>query len=58
MGSIECTPTKRWRAEYRYRPGRSRSRTFDRKIDTTRYLEVVGTDIQRARTGTASASGR
>lgn len=47
MGSIERTPNRRWRARYRDRSGRSRSRTFDRKVDATRYLEVVGADLQR-----------
>jgi hypothetical protein len=47
VGSIERTPNKRWRARYRDRSGRSRSRTFDRKVDATRYLEVMGADLQR-----------
>jgi integrase len=45
--SIHRTPNQRWRARYRDPSGRSRSRTFDRKIDATRFLERVGVDVQR-----------
>lgn len=47
MGTIERTPNRRWRARYRDRSGKLRSKTFDRKVDATHYLEVVGADLQR-----------
>lgn len=47
MPSIERTPNKRWRARYRDLSGRSRSQTFDRKIDATRFLERTAADLQR-----------
>lgn len=46
MGSIERTPNKRWRARYRDLSGRSRSKTFDRKLDAAKFLERVGADLQ------------
>lgn len=36
----------RWRARWRDPNGRSRSKTFDRKIDAQRFLERVGTAMQ------------
>lgn len=36
-----------WRARYRDANGRERSRTFSRRFDAERFLEVNGTDIQR-----------
>ena len=36
-----------WRARYRDVNGRTRSRTFARRIDAERFLEVNGTDMQR-----------
>jgi len=45
--SIERTPNQRWRARYRDLSGRSRSRTFDRKVDATRFLELTAADLQR-----------
>jgi hypothetical protein len=47
VGSIERTPNQRWRARYRDLSGRSRSKTFDRKLDATRFLERAGADLQR-----------
>lgn len=47
MPSIERTPNKRWRARYRDLSGRSHSRTFDRKVDATRFLELTAADLQR-----------
>ncbi|MCA1707009.1 MAG: site-specific integrase [Actinobacteria bacterium] len=38
---------RRWRARYRDADGRSRSATFDRKIDAERFLERNGADLQR-----------
>ncbi len=58
MASIEPTKTgpdgkpvreTRWRARYRDPSGRSRSRTFDRKVDAQQYLSGVETDIDRGR---------
>jgi integrase len=40
-------PGSRWKVRYRDANGRSRSRTFDRKIDAERFLERNGADIQR-----------
>lgn len=47
MGSIERQPNGRWRARYRDRSGRSRSRTFDRKLDAQRFLDDASTDMRR-----------
>ena len=47
MSSIERTPNGRWRARYRDLSGRSRSKTFDRKVDANQYLERIGADMQR-----------
>ena len=58
MASIEPTKTgpdgkpvreTRWRARYRDPSGRSRSRTFDRKVDAQQYVSGVETDIDRGR---------
>lgn len=37
----------RWRARYRDPSGKSRSRTFDRKVDAERFLNTTGADIER-----------
>lgn len=37
----------RWRARYRDIHGRTRSRTFARRVDAERFLEVNGADMQR-----------
>jgi integrase len=37
----------KWRARWRDLNGRSRSQTFDRKLDAERHLERVGSDMQR-----------
>jgi integrase len=47
VSSIDRRPNGRWRARYRDPNGRSRSRTFDRKVDARRFLERTGTAIQR-----------
>ena len=56
MSSIEATkhdgrgrPTRdtRWRARFRDVNGRSRSRTFDRKIDAERFVASTTTDMAR-----------
>ena len=47
MSSIEKQSNGRWRARYRDERGRSRSRTFDRKIDAQRFLDDASTDIRR-----------
>ena len=47
MSSIDRTPNGRWRARYRDLSGRSRSKTFDRKVDANQNLERIGADMQR-----------
>lgn len=47
MGSIEKQPNGRWRGRYRDTNGRSRSQTFDRKIDAQRFIDDTSTDIRR-----------
>src|SRR3954451_1613254 len=47
MGSVEKQSNGRWRARYRDPLNRTRSRTFDRKIDAQRFLERAGSNIQR-----------
>jgi integrase len=47
VSSIDRRPNGRWRARYRDPNGRSRSRTFDHKVDARRFLERTGTAIQR-----------
>lgn len=47
MSSIERTPNGRWRARYRDLSDRSRSKTFDRKVDANQHLERIGADMQR-----------
>lgn len=47
MGSIDRQPNGRWRARYRDGDGRSRSRTFDRKLDAQRFLDDASTDMRR-----------
>jgi hypothetical protein len=38
MSSVSRTPQGRWRARYRDPAGRSRSRTFDTKVEARRFL--------------------
>ena len=38
MAHIEKQPAGRWRARYRTPDGRARSRTFDKKVDTERFI--------------------
>jgi integrase len=45
--SLEKQPNGRWRARYRDLNGRSRSQTFDRRVDAQRFLEVNGADMAR-----------
>ncbi|HET9116940.1 MAG TPA: tyrosine-type recombinase/integrase [Pseudonocardiaceae bacterium] len=56
MGSVEKRARRlpdgspgpvRWRARYRDVHGRTRSRTFTRKLDAERFLERNGTELQR-----------
>lgn len=47
MGSVSKQPNGRWRARYRDLNGRSRSQTFDRKVDAQRFLELNSADMQR-----------
>lgn len=47
MSSVSKTSGGRWRARYRDANNRTRSRTFDRKIDAARFLERLGADLQR-----------
>lgn len=47
MGSIVKQPNGRWKARYRDTNGRSRSQTFDRKIDAERYLHRTGVELDR-----------
>lgn len=42
MSSIERQPNGRWRARYRDPFGRSRSKTFRRKVDAEQFLTSVG----------------
>jgi integrase len=37
----------KWKARYTDPSGRDRSRTFDRKIDAEKFLERIGTDMQK-----------
>ena len=47
MASIDKQPNGRWRARYRDLNGRSRSSTFDRKIDAKQFLDDCSTDQRR-----------
>jgi integrase len=47
MSSIHREPNGHWRARYRDRAGRSRSKTFTRKADARAFLDEVGTDLRR-----------
>jgi integrase len=47
VSSIDRQPNGRWRARYRDRHGRSRSKTFDRKTDARHFLDDVSTDMRR-----------
>lgn len=57
MASIHATKTDprtgkpergtRWKVRYRDAAGRTRSRTFDRKIDAEKFAERNGADLQR-----------
>ena len=47
MSSIHREANGHWRARYRDRAGRSRSRTFVRKADARAFLDEVGTDLRR-----------
>jgi len=47
MGSIEKLPTGKWKARYRDANGKSRRRTFARRIDAQTFLNETFTDIHR-----------
>jgi integrase len=47
MSSLAKQPNGRWLARYRDMAGRSRSKTFVRKLDAQRFLDQVSTDIRR-----------
>ncbi len=47
MSSISRTPQGRWRARYRDPGGRSRSRTFDTKVEARRFLDGTNADMHR-----------
>jgi integrase len=47
VSTIEKQPNGRWRARYRDRNNRSRSKSFDRKIDARQFLDDVSTDMRR-----------
>jgi hypothetical protein len=47
MSSINRTPLGRWRARYRDPGGRSRSRTFDTKVEARRFLDAATADMHR-----------
>ena len=47
MGSFSRTPQGRWRARYRDPAGRSRSRTFDTKLEARRFLDATNADMHR-----------
>ncbi len=47
MASVDATPQGTYRVRYRDPLGRSRSRTFKRKADATRFSHSVETDKQR-----------
>lgn len=41
------TRDTKWKARYTDPSGRDRSRTFDRKLDSEKFLERIGTDMQK-----------
>src|SRR4051794_24547968 len=41
------TRDTKWKARYTDPSGRDRSRTFDRKLDAEKFLERIGTDMQK-----------
>jgi integrase len=47
VSSINRTPQGRWRARYRDPAGRSRSRTFDTKVEARRFLDGTSADMHR-----------
>jgi integrase len=47
MSSIHREPNGHWRARYRDRAGRSRSKTFARKSNARSFLDEVGNDLRR-----------
>lgn len=47
MSSIHREANGHWRARYRDRAGRSRSKTFARKAEARAFLEDVGADLRR-----------
>jgi integrase len=47
MGFVKKLDNGRYRARYRGPDGRARSKTFDRKGDAERFLDLSGADIQR-----------
>ena len=47
MASVDKQPNGRWRARYRDPAGRSRSRTFRRKVDAEQFLAATITDMRR-----------
>jgi len=47
VSSISRTPQGRWRARYRDPAGRSRSRTFDTKVEARRFLDATNADMHR-----------
>ena len=47
MSSIHREPNGRWRARYRDRSGRSRSKNFARKADARVFLDQIGHDLHQ-----------
>lgn len=47
MSSIHREPNGHWRARYRDRSGRSRSKTFIRKAEARAFLDDIGSDLRR-----------
>jgi integrase len=47
MSSIHREPNGHWRARYRDRAGRSRSKTFVKKTDARAFLDEVGAELRR-----------
>lgn len=45
MGSIDKSPSGRWRARYRDPSGKQRAKTFDKKSDAQRFLAQAETDV-------------
>ena len=47
MSHVRKAPSGRWEARYRAPDGRERCKTFPTKREASRFLERVGTDVQR-----------